>query len=28
MQKSDNIWGSVLAHTIADILFVIAVFGV
>ena len=28
IQKSDNIWGSVLAHTIADILFLVAVFGV
>ncbi|TET09027.1 MAG: CPBP family intramembrane metalloprotease [Candidatus Thorarchaeota archaeon] len=28
IQKSDNIWGAVLAHTIADILFVLTVFGV
>ena len=28
MQKSDNIWGAVLAHAIADILFLLAVFGV
>ena len=28
IQKSDNIWGSVLAHTVADILFMLAVFGV
>jgi membrane protease YdiL (CAAX protease family) len=28
MQKSDSIWGAVLAHAIADILFLIAVFGV
>lgn len=28
MQKTDSIWGAVLAHAIADILFIIAVFGV
>lgn len=28
MQKSDSIWGAVLAHAIADILFLITVFGV
>jgi membrane protease YdiL (CAAX protease family) len=28
IQKSDNIWGAVLAHTIADIFFVLVVFGV
>ncbi len=28
IQKSDNIWGAVFAHTIADIFFVLAVFGV
>ena len=28
IQKSDNIWGSVLAHTVADIFFMLAVFGV
>ena len=28
MQKSDNIWGAVLAHAIADILFILTVFGV
>jgi membrane protease YdiL (CAAX protease family) len=28
MQKSDSIWGAVLAHAIADILFIITVFGV
>jgi membrane protease YdiL (CAAX protease family) len=28
IQKSDNIWGSVFAHTIADIFFILAVFGV
>jgi len=28
MQKSDNIWGAVLAHAIADILFLLVVFGV
>ncbi|MFX1560137.1 MAG: lysostaphin resistance A-like protein [Promethearchaeota archaeon] len=28
MQKSDNIWGAVFAHTVADIFFVLAVFGV
>ena len=28
IQKSDNIWGAVLAHTVADIFFVLAVFGV
>ncbi|MHA2323515.1 MAG: CPBP family intramembrane glutamic endopeptidase [Candidatus Thorarchaeota archaeon] len=28
IQKSDSIWGAVLAHTIADILLVIATFGV
>ena len=27
MQKSDSIWGAVLAHAIADILFIITVFG-
>ncbi|NHI88842.1 MAG: CPBP family intramembrane metalloprotease [Candidatus Thorarchaeota archaeon] len=27
MQKSDSIWGAVLAHAIADILLIIAVFG-
>ncbi|TFH08701.1 MAG: CPBP family intramembrane metalloprotease [Candidatus Thorarchaeota archaeon] len=27
MQKSDNIWGAVLAHAIADILFILTVFG-
>ena len=27
MQKSDSIWGAVLAHAIADILFLITVFG-
>jgi membrane protease YdiL (CAAX protease family) len=26
--KSDNIWGAVLSHTIADILLVLTVFGV
>lgn len=26
-QKSDNIWGSVLAHMIADVFFILAVFG-
>jgi len=28
IQQSDNIWGAVLAHTVADIFFVLAVFGV
>ncbi len=28
MQKSDSIWGAVLAHTVADILFVIIAFGI
>ena len=28
MQKSDSIWGAVLAHAIADILFLITVFGI
>jgi membrane protease YdiL (CAAX protease family) len=28
IQKSDNIWGAVFAHAIADIFFVLAVFGV
>jgi len=28
IQKSQNIWGAVLAHAIADILFVIAAFGI
>jgi len=28
IQKSNNIWGAVLAHTVADIFFVLAVFGV
>ena len=28
MQKSDNIWGAVLAHAIADILLILTVFGV
>ncbi len=28
IQKSDNIWGAVLAHAIADIFFILAVFGV
>jgi membrane protease YdiL (CAAX protease family) len=28
IQKSDNLWGAVLAHVIADILFVLTVFGV
>lgn len=28
VQKSDSIWGGVLAHAIADILFVIVVFGI
>ena len=28
IQKSDNIWGAVLAHVIGDILFVITMFGV
>ncbi|NHJ12915.1 MAG: CPBP family intramembrane metalloprotease [Candidatus Thorarchaeota archaeon] len=28
MQKSDSIWGAVLAHAIADMLFIITVFGV
>ncbi len=28
MQKSDSIWGAVLAHAIADILFLVTVFGV
>lgn len=28
IQKSQSIWGAVLAHTIADILFVIAAFGI
>ena len=28
MQKSDSIWGAVLAHAVADILFLITVFGV
>ena len=28
MQKSDSIWGAVLSHAIADILFLITVFGV
>jgi membrane protease YdiL (CAAX protease family) len=28
IQKSDSIWGAVFAHTIADILFILTVFGV
>jgi hypothetical protein len=28
MQHSDSIWGAVLAHTIADMLLVVSVFGV
>ncbi len=28
IQKSNNIWGAVLAHTVADIFFVLVVFGV
>jgi membrane protease YdiL (CAAX protease family) len=28
MQKSDSIWGSVLAHTVADIFFILVAFGV
>jgi membrane protease YdiL (CAAX protease family) len=28
IQKSDNIWGAVLAHAVADIFFVLAAFGV
>jgi len=28
MQRSDSIWGAVLAHAVADILFLIAIFGV
>lgn len=28
IQKSENIWGAVLAHLIADIVFVLAIFGV
>ncbi|MFW9804513.1 MAG: lysostaphin resistance A-like protein [Candidatus Thorarchaeota archaeon] len=28
IQKSENIWGAVLAHLIADVIFVLAIFGV
>lgn len=28
MQRSDNIWGAVIAHAIADILFLLTVFGI